>query len=59
MNEDLIDEFIIYIAPKILSNTALSFFNGDKDKSPFNSSFFELTDEEKIKDDKKLIFKRI
>ena len=59
INEDLIDEFIIYIAPKILSNTALSFFNGDKDKSPFNSSFFELTDEEKIKDDKKLIYKRI
>ena len=59
INEDLIDEFIIYIAPKMLSNTALSFFNGDEAKSPFNSSQFELTDEEKIEDDKKLIFKRI
>jgi len=59
INEDLIDEFIIYIAPKMLSNTALSFFNGDEAKSPFNSNQFELTDEEKIKDDKKLIFKRI
>ena len=43
----------------MLSNTALSFFNGDEAKSPFNSSQFELTDEEKIEDDKKLIFKRI
>ena len=59
INEDLIDEFIIYIAPKMLSNTALSFFNGDEAKSPFNSNQFELTDEEKIKDDRKLIFKRI
>ena len=59
INEDLIDEFIIYIAPKMLSNTALSFFNGDETKSPFNSNKFELTDEEKIKDDRKLIFKRI
>ena len=59
INEDLIDEFIIYIAPKMLSNTALSFFNGDETKSPFNSSQFELADEERIKDDKKLIFKRI
>ena len=59
INEDLIDEFIIYIAPKMLSNTALSFFNGDEAKSPFNSNQFELTEEEKIKDDRKLIFKRI
>ena len=59
INKDLIDEFIIYIAPKMLSNTALTFFNGDEAKSPFNSSQFELTDEEKIKDDKKLIFQRI
>ena len=59
INEDLIDEFIIYIAPKMLSNTALSFFNGDETKSPFNSGQFELADEERIKDDKKLIFKRI
>ena len=59
INEDLIDEFIIYIAPKMLSNTALSFFYGDEAKSPFNSNQFELTDEEKIKDDRKLIFKRI
>ena len=57
INEDLIDEFIIYIAPKMLSNTALSFFNGDETKSPFNSGQFELADEERIKDDKKLIFK--
>ena len=59
INEDLIDEFIIYIAPKMLSNTALSFFNGDEAKSPFNSNQFKLADEEKIKDDRKLIFKRI
>ncbi len=59
INEDLIDEFIIYIAPKMLSNTALSFFNGDETKSPLNSGQFELADEERIKEDKKLIFKRI
>ena len=43
----------------MLSNKALSFFNWDEAKSPFNSNQFELTDEEKIKDDRKLIFKRI
>ena len=59
INENLIDEFIIYIAPKILSNTALSFFNGDEQKSPFNSNDFELTEEETIKEDRKLIFRRI
>ena len=59
INLDLIDEFIIYIAPKMLSNTALSFFDGDQSKSPFNSKQFQLIEESKIKDDKKLIFKRI
>ena len=59
INQDLIDEFIIYIAPKMLSNTALSFFDGDQSKSPFNSKQFQLIEESKIKDDKKLIFKRI
>lgn len=59
INEDLIDEFIIYIAPKMLSNTALSFFNGEKSLSPFYSNKFEIVAEEKIKEDKKLIFKRI
>jgi riboflavin biosynthesis pyrimidine reductase len=59
INENLIDEFIIYIAPKILSNTALSFFNGDEQKSPFNSNDFELAEEETIKEDRKLIFRRI
>ncbi len=59
INEDLIDEFIIYIAPKMLSNTALSFFNGDESKSPFHSKHFKLIEESKIKEDKKLIFKRI
>ena len=29
ISQDLIDEFIIYIAPKMLSNTALSFFDGE------------------------------
>mgnify|MGYP005745225551 FL=1 len=59
ISQDLIDEFIIYIAPKMLSNTALSFFDGDQSKSPFNSKQFQLIEESKIKDDKKLIFKRI
>ena len=59
INEDLIDEFIIYIAPKMLSNTALSFFNGDESKSPFHSKQFKLIEELTIKEDKKLIFKRI
>ena len=59
INEDLIDEFIIYIAPKMLSNTALSFFNGDESKSPFHSKQFKLIEESTIKEDKKLIFKRI
>ena len=59
INEDLIDEFIIYIAPKMLSNTALSFFNGNESKSPFHSKQFKLIEETKIKEDKKLIFKRI
>ena len=59
VNEDLVDEFIIYIAPKMLSNTALSFFNGDESKSPFHSKHFKLIEESKIKEDKKLIFKRI
>jgi diaminohydroxyphosphoribosylaminopyrimidine deaminase/5-amino-6-(5-phosphoribosylamino)uracil reductase len=55
---NLIDEFIIYIAPKILSNTALSFFNGDDSKSPFYSDEFELIEESVIKKDKKLIYRR-
>lgn len=55
---NLIDEFIIYIAPKILSNTALPFFNGDDSKSPFNSNEFELIEESVIKKDKKQIFRR-
>ena len=59
INEDLIDEFIIYIAPKMLSNTALSFFDGEESKSPFHSNQFELIEESTIKEDKKLIFKRI
>ena len=59
INEGLIDEFIIYIAPKMLSNKALSFFNGDESKSPFHSKRFKLIEESTIKEDKKLIFKRI
>jgi diaminohydroxyphosphoribosylaminopyrimidine deaminase/5-amino-6-(5-phosphoribosylamino)uracil reductase len=55
---DLIDEFIIYIAPKMLSNTALSFFEGEDSKNPFNSKDFILCEEISIEDDKRIIYKR-
>lgn len=55
---DLIDEFIIYIAPKILSNTALSFFEGEDSKSPFNSKDFILSEEASIESDKRIIYRR-
>ena len=55
---DLIDEFIVYIAPKILSNTADSFFEGPSSLNPLKSKKYKIIESTKIGIDKKLIYRK-
>ena len=58
INANLIDEFIIYISPKILSNTATYFFNGKNSLNPMHSKKFEKIESKKIGADKKIILRK-
>ena len=58
INANLIDEFIIYISPKILSNTATYFFNGKTSLNPMHSKKFEKIESKKIGSDKKIILRK-
>ena len=55
---DLIDEFIVYIAPKMLSNTADSFFEGPSSLNPLKSKKYKIIESTKIGIDKKLIYRK-
>ena len=58
INANLIDEFIIYISPKILSNTATYFFNGKNSLNPMHSKKYEKIESKKIGADKKIILRK-
>ena len=58
INANLIDEFIIYISPKILSNTANYFFNGKNSLNPMLSKKYEKIESKKIGADKKIILRK-
>ena len=45
---DLIDEFIVYIAPKMLSNTADSFFEGPSSLNPLKSKNTKSLNRQKL-----------
>ena len=55
---NLIDEFIIYISPKMLSNTADYFFNGINSMNPLLSNKYEKIESTKIGVDKKIILRK-
>ena len=55
---NLIDEFIIYISPKMLSNTADYFFNGKDSMNPLLSKKYEKIESLKIGIDKKIILRK-
>ena len=58
INANLIDEFIIYISPKILSNTATYFFNGKNSLNPMHSKKHEKIESKRIGADKKIILRK-
>ena len=55
---NLIDEFIIYISPKMLSNTANYFFNGKSSLNPMLSEKYEKSESTKVSTDKKIILRK-
>ena len=55
---NLIDEFIIYISPKMLSNTANYFINGKSALNPMLSKKYEKIESTKVGTDKKIILRK-